>query len=112
MSVRTFKPEEKLALIEEQIERARDFVRGAPPDSGAHRQFEILKAIAADLRARADLPRSNALGELERAIDRAVRSKTDLGYDRGKLIAIAETLIGKWAFISQALERFGEETAE
>jgi hypothetical protein len=91
----------------------RKFCRSVPADSGARRQFEILKAIAADLRVRVDMPRSHALGVLARGIESARRTKGARGgYDPGMLIALAQTLINKWPTVSQALESFGEESAE
>jgi hypothetical protein len=71
-----------------------------------------LKAIAHDLRARVDIPRSNALGELERALKRMEQSKTEIGYDRNRMAEVAKVIINKWPFIRQAMEEFGEESAE
>lgn len=110
MSLSVYGIDEKIEVLGFEIERARAARRS--PGSEAHRRYEVLKAISNDLRGRQQLPRSNALGELERAIQRAIGSKTALGYDAGRLADIANVVVNKWATISQALEQFGEESAE
>lgn len=101
--------EDKLAAIEREINESRRNDR--PPGSAAQRHHEALKALAIDVRARMDFPRSNALGELTRAVQRMIESKTR-HYDDVRMIHVANVLINKWPFVSQALERFGEESAE
>jgi hypothetical protein len=71
-----------------------------------------LKTIAGELRARMELPRSNALGELERAMRRLQETKTSLGYDQRQLAAVANVIVSKWPTVRLALENFGEESAE
>jgi hypothetical protein len=110
MSLHTFRLEEKLGEVEKMIVEARQS-RGKPGSAG-YRRYMVLKAIAADLRARLDLPRSLSLGELERCVDRIKQSRTGIGYENGALVAAANTLINRWPFVRQALEHFGEETAE
>lgn len=106
MAVKVFRADEKLEVIEAILESDRH--------NGVHKtkRHDVLKAVAADLRVRADRPRSLPLGEIERAIKRARESITSLGYDQRKLVSVAETLIHHWPFVSQALEHFGEESAE
>jgi predicted esterase len=110
MTLNLFSIEDKIAVIEAEIAEARQFRR--EPGSPMQRHYQILKAIAADLRARAEHPRSNALGALERELTRLRSSKTALGYDQGRIIELATLVVSKWPTISQALERYGEESAE
>jgi hypothetical protein len=110
MSLHTFTIEEKLEVVEDAIKEARGF--RAARRAGANRRYELLKSIAADLRGRQELPRNNTLGQLDRALRAAAASNSGHGYEVGKLIQVAETVISKWPTISQALEQFGEETAE
>lgn len=110
MTLHVFTLEEKTAIIHALIVEARN-QKGAW-GSESYRRYEILKAIGADLRARQEMPRSLALGELHRALQRVKQSKTPLGYDPNALISAAQMLINKWPFVSQALEHFGEESAE
>ena len=105
MSLHTFTIEEKIEVVERLIVSLRHQRNGA-----AMEQADILRAIAADLRSRGDLPRSLALGELERAIARIKRSHTGLGYSDTAMRAAAETLVNKWPTVRQALEKFGEES--
>lgn len=109
MTLHVITLEEKLAVVEKAITDLRKKARQDP----VHRQnSETLKAIAADLRARIELPRSNALGELTRALTLAKAKKTALGYEHNWMIYVANIIIHKWPTISQALEQFGEESAE
>lgn len=109
MTLHVITIEEKLAVVEKAIS---DLRRKARQDPVHRANSEILKAIAADLRARIEFPRSNALGELTRALTLAKAKKTDLGYDHNSLVYVANVVIHKWPTISQALEQFGEESAE
>lgn len=70
---------------------------------------ELLKAVAADLRARLDGAPSAALTLLERRVVGAVRAKTPVGYPHNHLVGVAEELLGKWALVKQALEMFGAD---
>jgi HAMP domain-containing protein len=109
MSLRVVPLEEKLAVLVSEIEAWRRANRS--PGSDAQHRYEVLKAIAADVRARIELPRSNALGELERAITRMIESK-EQHYDQTRMLHVANVLINKWHTVSQALEQFGEESNE
>lgn len=102
--------DQKIEVMDLVIRSIRPRAREGDPE--AIRQHEALKAIAADLQARQSFPTSNALGELRRKIDRVSRSKTVLGYSDNLLADLAYHVINKWPFISQAMERFGEERAE
>jgi hypothetical protein len=111
MALKLFTIEEKLAVIHAEIAEQRQSVRR--PGSAAQRHYEILKSIAADLQARLELPRNNALGELNRAMERMVQSKDTFGYyDVERMAQVATVVISKWPIICQALENFGEESAE
>jgi hypothetical protein len=110
MALRIVSLEQKLVAVEMEVAEARHGRRD--PGSPAQAHYEALKSIAKDLQARMELPRSNALGELERAIERLIRSKTGLGYDEGHMNAVAQVVVNKWPTISMALERFGEESCE
>lgn len=110
MALRMHTLEEKLAVIDRLIVETRDEARsGSVEGADIH---SILKDIATELRARLELPRSQTLGAMERALFQVVRSKTSLGYDETKLVAVANVVIHKWPTIRQALERYGEESAE
>ena len=112
MSLKTFRISlsDKIKVVDLLIADARRAARDG--DESASERWRALKSVAADLEARRGYPRSNALGELERILDRVQRSKTPLGYDQNQLADLARHVISKWPFISQALERFGEEGAE
>lgn len=110
MALELFSIEEKIEIIEQVIDVARRAAR--PVGSPAQRRYQVLKAIAADLRGRQQLPRSNALGALWREVEKVKQSKTDLGYDAGRLQQLAHLLVSKWPTVSQALEMFGEESAD
>lgn len=110
MSVGIFSIDDKIAALDVEIKEARRGRR--EPGSALHRQYEVLKAIAADLRARQQLPRNNVLGSLERELEQMRRSRTALGYDQGRVMELANIVVSRWPVISQALEQFGEESAE
>lgn len=111
MALRIISIEEKLAAIERAINVARRCDR--PPGSLAQQHYEALKEIGKDLRARGEFPRSNTLGELARLLQRAKDAPRDgQFFNSGKMIAVANFVVGRWATISQALERFGEESCE
>lgn len=111
MSVGLFTIEEKIEAVSKEIEQIRTLARD-DPGGPIHMQYEILKAVAADLRARQQLPRNNALGALERDLTAIKRSRTTLGYDMNRIAVLADTVVSKWPIISQALEQFGEVSAE
>lgn len=111
MALRLVSLEDKIKALDTEIVEARRVDR--PPGSAAQHHYEALKSLAADVRARMDFPRSNALGELERAIARMIKSKTvPLGYDRNMMSEVANVLVNKWPAVSQALEMFGEQSCE
>lgn len=97
---------EKLAEVERLIEEARR-------TAGAHSQeAEILRAIAADLRARLDGVPGVALTELERRLGAVKRSRLRATRDLGPMLGVAEEVIARWPILKQALERFGAEVQE
>ena len=110
MTVGIYSLAEKQAAMDVEIKEARAGRRS--PGSALHHQYEVLKSIAADLRARQELPRNNTLGQLERQIELVRKSGTALGYDRMRLMELANFLINRWPIVSQALEQFGEEAME
>ena len=116
MSLTTIELEEQLRAIDEMIvelkRTATARVGDAPAFEASRLRYEVLKAVAADLRARLDRPRSLSLGEIERAIAKMAASKTRLGYDEGKMTHVAATLVRHWPFVRQALENYGEASAE
>lgn len=101
---RVMSREDQLRIVEEIIERLRSERHGET--------VAALKTIAGELRTRMELPRSNALGELERAMRRLHESKTALGYDQRQLAAVANVIVSKWPTVRLALEQFGEESCE
>lgn len=105
MSLHVLTLEEKLAVVEIAIRAVRKKARIDPTHKA---NFEALKSVAADLRARMGLPQSNALDKLRRALESAKSSKTALGYEQSKLIAVANVVIHEWPTIQQALEQFEE----
>lgn len=110
MALRIHTLEQKLELINRLVFDARGPARAG--DRQAMDEFEILKEIAQEIEARREMPRSQALGALERALYSVQRSKTALGYDEGRMVQVAQVVIQKWQFIRLALEKFGEESAE
>jgi hypothetical protein len=101
--------EEKLrvlgSVIDDLCARKKSSVRDDP-------DFFALKSIAHDIKSRMELPRSNTLGEIERALQRTEASKTAIGFDTGQLSNVAYTIMKHWPVIRQALEHFGEVSAE
>lgn len=112
MALQTYTLEDKIAALAIEISEARKFRR--EPGSAMQRHYEILKAISADLRAREELPRNNTLGAMTREMERLLISKVDgaSGYPVARMQDLAQLVIGRWPTISQALELFGEESAE
>lgn len=106
MSLHVYSIDEKLAAVERQIVRAKRF-------QSAH-DTDLLKAVAADLRARQDLPRNNAFGSIERAIKnvKATIGTEPHGFEQDAMFKLARTIIQHWPVIAQALERYGEISAE
>jgi hypothetical protein len=98
----------------EDVERVIEDVRWARNEPGApeHRVYHGLRAIAAELRARQPAAPGEALRALEARIEHVRRSKTRLGYDGRKLVALAEELVGRWPTVRLALEGLGTELKE
>lgn len=110
MTVGIYSLDQKLSAMDIEIKEAR--VGRRDPGSALQHQYEVLKSIAADLRARQQCPRSNTLGQLERQIELVRKSGTALGYDQMRLMELANLIINRWPTVSQALEIFGEESCE
>lgn len=111
MSLHLFTIDEKIEAVEAEIERARQFRKEQGTEMRRH--YDVLKAVARDLKARQVYPRSNTLGSLQRQVANAVKGKVQNGgYREGHLVEIGHTVMGRWPTISQALEQFGEESAE
>jgi hypothetical protein len=109
--VRIISLEEKIAAMSETLDVARRSKRA--PGTPEAKRYHILAAICGDLRGRQALPRNNALGQLERALERLAKApQTDGCFDRGYLQDLAQTLISQWSTVAQALELFGEQSAE
>ncbi len=98
---------EKIATLERIKTALRQSGRAADADD-----YEVLKSILMDLEARQGLPRSLPLGEIERRLDAVVRSKCRLGYDAGQVQELGNLVMKHWPTLRQALEQFGEESAE
>ncbi len=116
MALTTIELEDQLRAIDAMIVELRRSagirVADGPSHEEARVRYEVLKAIAADLRGRLDRPRSLALGEIERAIRRMLATKGPLGYADGQMLALASCLTRHWPFVRQALEHYGEASAE
>lgn len=111
MTLRVLSLDDKIAAIDRVINLVRKWER--PPGSSEQAQYEALKALAADLRGRQQLPRSQTLGELTRLMARMKAApREDQAFARNYSTAIVNLVVGRWATISQALEQFGEESAE
>ena len=113
MSLHLYSLAEKLDAITTEIVAIKK--AGFKPGSAQQRQYNALKAIAADIRARQIFPRSMPLGELERAL-KAMKDALPPGpgasYPADKMAYVANVLINRWPFVQQALESFGSESAE
>ncbi len=97
---------EKLEVVEHMIEQWR-VARGSA--GGDRDVYLILKAIAKDIRGRMPGVPHRARDTLQRAIERATAAKTGLpgaGYQGRTMFALAQVVIGEWATIRQALEKF------
>ena len=110
MAAKLFSLDDKIGAMHLELVDARR--KDRPPGSPAQRHYEILKAIAADLRARQEITCSQTLGELGRMLERIKSAPEVNGYDHGRLVNMAHFIIGRWPLIQQALENFGEESVE
>lgn len=104
MSFHPFTTLEKLVEIERLIQTAKE----GPLPEGA-RRIDLLKSIAADLRARLELAPSVALLQIERRMTTLHRRR---GAGRQEIanakFGIAEELVARWPTVKQALEQFDE----
>lgn len=91
-----------VCTTEEKLDEVERLIRVDPRN-------EVLKAVAADLRARLDGAPAAALVLLERKVVAAARSKTSLGYSQNHMIRVAEEFLCRWPLVKQALEKFGAE---
>ena len=104
MSLKLYTIEEKLGVMHSLITDARH-ARNESPQSMSRRRYEILKSIAADLRARVEFARSDALDDMTRTLELVVESKDESGrYSEKRLITAANMLIIRWPAVSQALQ--------
>src|ERR1700743_2457015 len=101
--------DDKIAALEAEILKAR--LGRREPGSPLQRQYEFLKSIAAEHRARQPLPRSNTLGSIERELELLQKSRTALGYEQGRAMELVNVVVKKWPVTRQALEQFGEGSA-
>jgi hypothetical protein len=111
MALKVYSIEEKLAVIHVAIIRARELPRA--PGSNAQRHYDILKAIAEDLRSRLELPRNQTLGELHRLLQKmkdAPREGREYSHDR--VLPVINCVVHHWPVIQLALEQYGELSSE
>lgn len=99
MTAHNFTTHEKLNEVERLIEEERRMTG---------RRNELMRAVAADLRARMDGEPSVALFELERCVAAMKREEGRIGFR----LRAAQELLARWAVVKQALERFGAEYAQ
>lgn len=106
MSLNGFSLDDKICLLDDYLFDMRKTGRRYSEE------HQILASIAKDLRARRDFPKNNTLGSLEREIASVLASKKVGGYDHGRLVHLGHMVVSRWPTIAQALERYGEESAE
>lgn len=100
--------DEKLKVVEGLIERLR-WARDVDPTAFPERRdYEVLKSIASELRARREGVPGVAEVALERRMAAVRASRTDLGYGNGQLVGLAQELVGRWETVVQALQVFEE----
>lgn len=110
MSLRMFTVTEKRQVIDEITAAERRQAQACGQPLRMARRYQVLAAIAADLRARESLDRHGVLDQIERDLRAAVEVKDVNGFSPGALEALANTFISKWPILSQALESLGKET--
>lgn len=96
--------QQKLVTVERLIE---DFRWARPEEQELENEtYNVLKALAKDLRGRLDRTPSTTEHEIERRIVTVQKygSRTD------HLNALAHEVMKRWPTVKQALERFGSET--
>lgn len=104
---KTHDPAELLEVLEALIVEHRG--GRYKPDDPSFRAYHALKAVAADVRHRSPVAVSSLRKQLSDAVERAHASRSALGYETGKLRAVAELVIGRWPAVRQALDAFGPE---
>lgn len=106
MSLQVFPTSEKLAAVEAVLRTYRDAPRGSPE----RQQYDILKAVASDLRGRLEQAPSVSLVQIERSVVALQRARSPgAPYPLGPFVRVGEELIARWPTVKQALERFGAE---
>lgn len=108
--------DQKISAIDQLIVMVREGMSGRSGLTTAEiEHYEALKAIGADLRARQRMPKNNALGALERELVLMKAGKPagrGASYEQARMNQVANIVISKWPVIRQALEKYGEESAE
>jgi hypothetical protein len=112
MSLHLFTIEEKIKAVDIEIAEFRN--RPRPPGSANARHWQVLKSIAQDLRAQQQLPRNQVLGELERSLERVKidRPEESGHYDANRIRGFFNLFVARWPIVRQALEHYGELSAE
>jgi hypothetical protein len=107
---RNFTLDDKLQAVEQLIVDLR-WSRSDPlvPE---FKTYWVMKAIADDIRGQQLAVKIDTLVDLQKTIDSVHRSKTEFGYDIGKLQTLAERLIGHWSTVRMALENFAAAEVE
>lgn len=97
-----FTIDEKIAAVSDAIEMLR-WAR-ADPSVPEHRLYQVLKAVDADLRARACGRPAAVEVMLQRRVAAAARSKTALGFASGPMVGLAQDVLAHWPTVKQGLE--------
>jgi hypothetical protein len=95
--------------IQEKLEAVENLIALWRRTGAAAVDLDLLKAIAADLRARLDHVPSAALVSLEQRVVAMKRTRSTLGYHTGAMIGLSQEVAARWPVVRQALERFGAE---
>lgn len=96
--------EDKIAHVEQIIESVR-WARSEPEEPD-HRTYNVMKAIASDLRAQLSRAPTQAVEALEFQIHAARRVKSDIGHiPLTHHQAVSECVISWWPVIRRALMR-------
>lgn len=95
---------DKLRVVEALIVAHRPFRMAW--GSKENETYTILKSVAEDLRARS-AGTAQAVLQLERKMEAA----REMRHDRGRLCAVLDELVSRWAMVRQAMERFGTSLA-
>jgi len=109
MTLRLYTTAQKRHVVDELSAAERRAAQSCgQPLAMAHR-YQVLSAIASDLRARENFAGSATTAELERHLRQAQEGRDDAGYATGDMIALANIFISKWPLISQALKQFEKD---